>query len=39
MQRLECKEELKNYAGETGEELHIIHSKNQAELAMVKDEF
>lgn len=39
MQRLECKEELKNYAEETKEELHIIHNKNQAELAIVKDDF
>jgi hypothetical protein len=39
MQRLEGKEELKNYAAETKEELHIIHAKNQAELAMAKGEF
>ncbi len=39
MQRLECKEELKNYAAETKDELHIIHNKNQAELAMAKGEF
>jgi hypothetical protein len=39
MQRLECKEELKNYLAETKEELQIIHGKNQAELGMVKTDF
>jgi hypothetical protein len=39
MQRLECKEELRNYAKETNEELQIIHAKNQAEVAMVRDGF
>jgi hypothetical protein len=39
MQRLDSKEELKNYLAETKEELHIIHGKNQAELAIVKADF
>jgi hypothetical protein len=36
---LECKEELKNYADETNQELQIIHAKNQAELAIVRTDF
>jgi fructose-specific component phosphotransferase system IIB-like protein len=36
---LECREELNSYAAETAQELAIIQNKNQAELAIVKDDF